>query len=136
MAETAKQKECAVCGYTKHVDRCHIIPKFFLSKVVGYQDLAGFKGCNIVSLCKTHHWEYDRNIMSNRDFKKVLRYILLSELSTRYVRLICAHVAPKEGVKYTTETIRQMHAFNKWIKTTQLRLKKMGLGVPKSHVKR
>lgn len=53
---------CSVCGYSKHVEICHIhaIEKFpeqtHLSEVNSLN--------NLVALCPNHHWEFDHGLLS------------------------------------------------------------------------
>lgn len=60
---TADQdKVCAVCGYNKHVEVCHIksissFPVDTLVSVVNHPS-------NLVLLCPNHHWEFDHNILT------------------------------------------------------------------------
>ena len=54
---SGKPKSCAVCSYDLHVDICHLkeVKDFDLdSKVSEVNDI-----CNLVALCKNHHWELD-----------------------------------------------------------------------------
>lgn len=50
---------CLICGYTKHVEVCHIkpidsFPSSTPVSVVNHID-------NLVGLCPNHHWEFDNN---------------------------------------------------------------------------
>lgn len=60
---------CAVCGYNKHVELCHIKP------VSNFPLTAKFKeiNCeeNLIQLCPNCHWEFDHNMISLEDLKKV-----------------------------------------------------------------
>jgi predicted restriction endonuclease len=51
------KKECLVCGYSNHVEVCHIKP------VSGFNDDDKIKEINsienLVGLCPNHHWEFD-----------------------------------------------------------------------------
>lgn len=52
---------CAVCGYAKHVEVCHLIPvsKFDNDTLVStINDLS-----NLVALCPNHHWELDKGLL-------------------------------------------------------------------------
>lgn len=54
---TGKLKECFKCGYTLHVETCHIKP------IRDYSDEALISEINhpdnLIGLCPTHHWEFD-----------------------------------------------------------------------------
>ena len=63
-------KECKCCGYSKHIEICHIkdiasFPATTLIKEINSID-------NLVALCRNHHWELDHNSLSNEDFEKIV----------------------------------------------------------------
>lgn len=54
---SSKPKCCAACGYSKHIQICHIrdiadFPRDTLISTVNHLD-------NLVALCPNHHWEFD-----------------------------------------------------------------------------
>lgn len=66
-------KCCIVCGYSKHIDICHVrdissFPDETLIKEIN--DLS-----NLVALCKNHHWEFDNKCMYFDDNLKVEVYL-------------------------------------------------------------
>ena len=66
MKRSGRVKECAVCGYSNHVEICHIkgIADHSLdSKISEINSLD-----NLVYLCPNHHWELD-----NSNARKVVR---------------------------------------------------------------
>lgn len=61
--------ECAICGYSKHVDICHKkginkFPKTALVAEVNHKD-------NLMKLCKNHHWEFDHGTLDDKDKAKI-----------------------------------------------------------------
>lgn len=52
---------CAECGYSAHVDVCHVksIESFDDSVVISEIN----SGRNLVALCKNHHWEFDHGFL-------------------------------------------------------------------------
>lgn len=59
--EKASPKICKVCGYSKHVEACHIksISSFDKStKILVVNDLT-----NLIYLCPNCHWEYDHDLL-------------------------------------------------------------------------
>jgi predicted restriction endonuclease len=55
-------KGCVICGYTNHVEVCHIkpisdFPMNTLISVVNHRN-------NIVALCPNHHWEFDHHLIN------------------------------------------------------------------------
>jgi len=60
---------CKVCMYNKHVDVCHVkgVADFPQStKITTVNNLD-----NLVALCKNHHWELDRDLLSKVDRGRV-----------------------------------------------------------------
>jgi hypothetical protein len=60
-AESGRPRKCAVCGYSTHVEICHIreISTFPAeTPVIEINDLA-----NLVALCPNHHWEFDHGLI-------------------------------------------------------------------------
>lgn len=54
---------CAYCGYDKHVDVCHIkeVSSFADSAMVD-SEINNIE--NLIKLCKNHHWELDKGLLS------------------------------------------------------------------------
>lgn len=55
------KKKCQICGYSKHVEICHIKPIASFSietKISIINDLS-----NLVLLCPNCHWEFDRGML-------------------------------------------------------------------------
>lgn len=60
--EHNKLQKCQSCGYTLHIDCCHIKPISSFSKhtkisIVNAPD-------NLIGLCKRYHWELDHNVLN------------------------------------------------------------------------
>lgn len=56
------KKECNVCGYTAHVESCHIIPIEKFSDDTLVCEINSLN--NLVYLCSNHHWELDNGILN------------------------------------------------------------------------
>jgi hypothetical protein len=69
LRESGKQKSCLVCGYSKHVDACHIRDVSSFSDDSLISEINHID--NIVPLCKNHHWEYDHDLMETEDRIKI-----------------------------------------------------------------
>lgn len=58
---SGKGMECAVCGYSLHVDVCHV------KDVKSFPDSATVAEINdidnLIALCKNHHWEFDNGYL-------------------------------------------------------------------------
>jgi hypothetical protein len=56
-ANSGKPIACHECGYSKHVEICHItaVSKFPGSSLIGEINAPN----NLVALCPNHHWEFD-----------------------------------------------------------------------------
>ncbi len=59
---------CQVCGYSTHVDLCHLTPlaSFPLTATLGEVNAPE----NILVLCRNHHWELDHGIISVKEIPK------------------------------------------------------------------
>lgn len=59
-----KGKPCSICGYSIHVEVCHIQPisTFPLNTRVSVINSSS----NIILLCPNHHWELDHGMLSTR----------------------------------------------------------------------
>ena len=59
--QSFKQRECAVCGYTNHIEIAHI------KAVSEFEDNDTIEVINsidnLIALCPNHHWEYDNGIL-------------------------------------------------------------------------
>lgn len=57
------KKECAICGYSNHIEICHVksIKNFSDSSFV--TEINDPK--NLLPLCPNHHWEFDNGLLSN-----------------------------------------------------------------------
>ena len=60
--KSQKPKHCAVCGYKKHIEICHIkdISSFSTDTLISVVNSID----NLVGLCPNHHWEFDRELLS------------------------------------------------------------------------
>lgn len=71
-------KECAVCGYSKYVEVCHI------KSVSDFEDTSCLLEINdisnLIGLCPTHHWELDNNHLSSEDLGRIEK-LVISRLS-------------------------------------------------------
>lgn len=57
-----KLENCAICGYSKHVECCHIkaVKNFPPSTLVSEVNQIS----NLIGLCRNHHWELDHGLLS------------------------------------------------------------------------
>lgn len=59
---SGKLKACAVCGYDKHYEICHIKA---VSEFDGHAYLNEINDPNnLIALCPNCHWEYDHNLLA------------------------------------------------------------------------
>ena len=58
---SGKPKVCAICGYSKHIEICHIkdIAEFSLNTPIAEINSPN----NLVALCPNHHWEFDHDLL-------------------------------------------------------------------------
>lgn len=61
IARSGIKIECAICGYDKYVEVCHIkaVSDFSDSILISEINAVG----NLVLLCPNHHWEFDHNLL-------------------------------------------------------------------------
>lgn len=57
-----KKKVCAVCGYDKHVEVCHVKPICDFNPDTKLIDVNA--SSNLIVLCPNHHWELDNGILN------------------------------------------------------------------------
>jgi hypothetical protein len=62
-------KHCCICGYNKHFDVCH------RKDISTYADEVTIREINIldnlIALCRNHHWEFDKSLLSPEDRLKL-----------------------------------------------------------------
>lgn len=74
---------CLVCGSFENLQRAHIIPRYVVSIFITEndkdskekEDWLSFGQNYIIILCKQHHTEFDRFILSEKDKQKISHYI-------------------------------------------------------------
>jgi HNH endonuclease len=58
---SGKPKCCLVCGYSTHIEICHVRP---VSQFPGSALIADINASsNLVALCPLHHWEFDNGVL-------------------------------------------------------------------------
>ncbi len=65
-----KENKCLICGYNKHIDICHIKPISSYSKDTVLSEINSLD--NLVALCRNCHWEFDHNLMEEKNREKIL----------------------------------------------------------------
>lgn len=60
-------KPCANCGYSKHVELCHIKPLKSFSKDAKIKEINSYE--NLIQLCPNCHWEFDKGYINLKDIK-------------------------------------------------------------------
>ena len=53
---------CAVCGYDKHFEVCHLRAMNKFPDTTPVQNVNGLE--NLIALCPNHHWEFDHGLLS------------------------------------------------------------------------
>ena len=61
-------QECKICGYSKHIEVCHIKPisEFDPTSTIGTVNSIS----NLVALCPNHHWELDNGIIDEKSLRE------------------------------------------------------------------
>lgn len=62
LLESDIPKECKTCGYTNHVEACHIKSVKDFSDDSLISEINDIK--NLMYLCPNHHWEFDNGILN------------------------------------------------------------------------
>jgi hypothetical protein len=60
-----KEFICNICGYIKHTNVCHIRPWTKFPKTASLGEINNID--NLISLCPNHHWEFDHNLLEDKD---------------------------------------------------------------------
>lgn len=55
------EMKCKICGYSTHIEICHIKPLSKFSKCDKIKEVNAFE--NLVALCPNHHWEFDHDLI-------------------------------------------------------------------------
>ena len=55
-------KLCAICGYDKHVEVCHVRPISSFPPTATVAEVNDVR--NLVGLCPNHHWEFDHGLIA------------------------------------------------------------------------
>ncbi len=58
------QPFCLVCGYTKHIEVCHIKPVASFDDSTLISEIN--RSDNLLGLCPTHHWEFDNGQLDSQ----------------------------------------------------------------------
>ena len=111
MTETPK---CLLCGFTRCLDRAHLLPRRLVSNINGLNKLAKFNGKNVIFLCKNHHFLFDNNRLNDDEWKIIIKEFepLVKEIDL----LLNSNLKPKNK-SAKNDLKRKVNIFNKW-KTT------------------
>ena len=72
------KEKCEICGQANPLDYCHILPLRFLRDIrnVNKRMMIDFDGKNILTLCRNHHFMFDRFQLTEEEFNKVKEKII------------------------------------------------------------
>lgn len=62
-----RPKVCDRCGYSKHVEMCHITPLASFSETATLAEVNREE--NVAILCRNCHWEFDNGLLSLSEFR-------------------------------------------------------------------
>ena len=116
------KKACEICGISRKgiIDRCHIVPKFFTSKIVGLGKYTAFRkgeGINTFYLCKNHHTLFDSFSLTDDELEKItpqlmkMRHVILNLLNSKLKMQTMADIKRKREEPIFLKGER---AFNRW----------------------
>lgn len=60
---SGRPTECAVCGYSRHVEICHIRAISQFEPTASVAEVNKLE--NLVALCPNHHWEFDNDLLAS-----------------------------------------------------------------------
>lgn len=123
MEELGRPK-CLICGFNRCVDRAHLIPRRLVTNIIGVRKLASFKGKNVISLCKNHHFLFDNNRLTNEEWKIIIEKFkpLNKELD---ILLNSNLIAGNKQARI--EHNKKLNIFNKWKNVFSEKLCEYGL---------
>jgi hypothetical protein len=64
-----RPKCCAVCGYDKHIEICHIKDIASFSKTTLVSEINDLS--NLIALCRNHHWELDHGYLTIEEIEEI-----------------------------------------------------------------
>lgn len=107
---------CAVCGESRGIDFCHIIPVSLSKRLKDYQYL-GMDSKNGLILCKTHHWCFDQLLLTDQELERV--YCGAKEfINTTLLEIANKEILPDPNSPVVIESLdlHVLDKFNRWIK--------------------
>lgn len=120
-ANGKSDKICLICGEDRVVDTCHILPKFFVSLLEGYEYLAEDEQ-NMVYLCKNHHYAFDHNRLTQEEIDVIHRYkkefidkVVLEVANSRFRVWLNPQLNRQQKLHWLKKMKRKEQRFNKWI---------------------
>lgn len=57
-----KVNQCQICGYSRHVETCHLLPIHTFSEDTLITEVNN--PANLIGLCRNHHWELDHGFLT------------------------------------------------------------------------
>jgi len=105
--------KCLICGISKPLDRCHIIPKrlFFKIPSINKHLFIDYDGINTFILCKNHHTLYDNGQLTKEEFAQIyieVLNILVSLQKHTVEMMVKKHIFPPA---YFTDLITFISSF-------------------------
>ena len=67
-----KPKKCAICGYDKYYEVCHIKPVSEFDDDTLIEEINNID--NLIALCPNHHWEYDNGLISKEQLNDLFSH--------------------------------------------------------------
>lgn len=108
-----KNKACFLCGYTRLVDRCHLIPKRVIKGIAGYKRMESYEGKHIVLLCKNCHFLFDFNRLTDEEWDKLR--MAFKPLYKEIEALLNSKLVPKDKDMSYDQKVSKQKIVSKWI---------------------
>lgn len=64
---SSKLKVCVICGYSKHIEICHIKNVSDFDVNVKINEINNIN--NLIALCRNHHWEFDNGLIHEEELR-------------------------------------------------------------------
>lgn len=79
-------------------------------------------------MCKNHHWEYDHDLLDDKDYIQLIKIIITKgePFLTKYSNLIVGKSEIEQNKRYTFNQIKLTHSINQWIMKHRQKLDRLG----------
>lgn len=105
--------DCVVCGESRAVETCHIIP-VCICKIVNELNYLVNSLDNCVRLCKNHHWMFDNNLLTDEELEKIYKN-KKTFIDKELLYLINSEIKPEPNKVILKRDEINVSKLNKWL---------------------